>query len=168
MADTVLERRRDSGEAGSPVVATSSPSPAKTPSRSLGTPGPGPSGDTSNATASRTERRTQSFADLEAIVEALHLRAQTLIDKINQKRSNDQTLMEEFKNSLTLKVEVLCKSLEEKMHEQFEQNTMHLQAKVQELTDVMQRISHLQEELRHVCKTLTTVYEDLGLQPEMS
>lgn len=65
-------------------------------------------------------------------------------------------------------VEDLCKRLEEKMHERFEQNNMYLQAKVQELTDVMQRISHLQEELRHVCKTLTTVYEDLGLQPEMS
>lgn len=53
------------------------------------------------------------------------------------------------------------------MHQQFEQNNMHLQAKVQELTDVMQRINHLQEELRQVCNTLTTVYEDLGLQPEM-
>ncbi|XP_077326437.1 synaptonemal complex central element protein 2 [Lithobates pipiens] len=166
MEDAVLKRRRDSGEAGAPV-ATSSSSPAKTSSWSFSTPVSGPSEDTSNAIASRTERGSQSFAELEANVEALQLRAQSLIDKINKKRNKDQTLLEDFKKSLTMKVEVLCQALEEKMHQRFEQNNMLLQAKMQELTDVMQRINHLQEELRQVCNTLTTVYEDLGLQPEM-
>ncbi|KAM5171802.1 synaptonemal complex central element protein 2 [Mantella aurantiaca] len=166
MADT--EHRENPEESGAPAVGKSSPAPLQTSSRCPSPPVPGPSGDSSNTTAGRSEGKSPGyFAELDAVVEALQIRAQSLIDKINEKRGKDQTVMEDFKTSFNLKVKDLCQCLEERMYQLYEQNNIHLQAKVQELTDVIERIGHLQEELRQVCHTLTTVYKNMGLQPDM-
>ncbi|KAL4688769.1 hypothetical protein H8959_005021 [Pygathrix nigripes] len=43
-----------------------------------------------------------------------------------------------------------------------------IQEKLQEFTQKMAKISHLETELKQVCHSVETVYKDLCLQPEKS
>ncbi|XP_072255656.1 synaptonemal complex central element protein 2 [Pyxicephalus adspersus] len=168
MADADPEHKEGSEQSGSPVIDKSGPAPVPTSSWSPSTTEPRQSGDAANAAALNTEGKSPGyFATLDASVEALQIRAQSLIDKINEKRSKDQIMIKDFNVNLTLKVTNLSQCLEERMYQEYEQNNNQLQAKLQEFTEVMERIGLLQEELKQVCQTLIPVYKDLGLQPDM-
>ncbi|XP_068128288.1 synaptonemal complex central element protein 2 [Hyperolius riggenbachi] len=144
------------------------PGPSSAPASARSSSPPGSGGDALNITASKPCGNSPSyFAALDATVEALQDRAQSLIDKINEKRAKDQIVMKNFKANLNMKVAEMTQILEDRMYQQYEKNNNVLQAKLKELTEVIEDISHLQESLKQVCHTITTVYNDLGLQPDM-
>ncbi|KAM4036710.1 synaptonemal complex central element protein 2 isoform 1-T5 [Anomaloglossus baeobatrachus] len=131
----------------------------------------GPSFSTPGSDAATTssggvsEGKTSNyFAALDSNVEALQSRAQGLIDKINEGRFKDQTMMKDFNTNLNIKVAELSQCLEDRMYQMYEQNNTQLQVRLQELTEIIERIGQLQTELKQVCQTVVTVYKDLGLQ----
>ncbi|XP_063787338.1 synaptonemal complex central element protein 2 [Pseudophryne corroboree] len=107
------------------------------------------------------------FAALEASVEGLQSHAQSLIDKINERRSKDQAIMKSFNTNLTTKVAEVTQCLEDRMYQLYEQNNTLLQVRLQELTGLIDRIGQLQAELKKVCQTVVTIYKDMCLQPEI-
>ncbi|XP_069460272.1 synaptonemal complex central element protein 2 isoform X2 [Ambystoma mexicanum] len=119
-------------------------------------PSPTPSMVTSHGDSSMAVMDSKSanyFAVLDSSIEGLQNRAQHLIDKINENRKKDQTLLNNFRESLTMKVSDLMQKLEEKMYEIYDHNNKLLQDKLQELPEILERITQLETELKqsNVC-----------------
>ncbi|XP_030052863.1 synaptonemal complex central element protein 2 [Microcaecilia unicolor] len=107
------------------------------------------------------------FALLDSHLQCLQNRAQELIDKVNEKRKEDQTLLNNLKESLMVKVSDLTQTLEDQMYQIYDHHNRLLQDKLQEFLEIMERISKLEAELIQVCQTVVTVYKDLCVQPEI-
>uniref|UniRef100_A0A8C0CMB6 Synaptonemal complex central element protein 2 n=1 Tax=Balaenoptera musculus TaxID=9771 RepID=A0A8C0CMB6_BALMU len=60
----------------------------------------------------------------------------------------------------------LTEKLEERMYQIYNHHNKIIQEKLQEFTQKMAKISHLETELKEVCHTVETVYKDLCGQPE--
>ncbi|XP_068778848.1 synaptonemal complex central element protein 2 [Struthio camelus] len=142
------------------------------------------------------------FAALDSNIGNLQQRTQQLIDKVNDNRKKDHTVMSNFRESLLLKVTgpeggealgegsrgsflargkrlALCtvergeqkvsglaEKLEERMFHLYDLHNKLIQEKLQELSEVMERMGRIQAELRQVCHTVEAAYKDLCLQPE--
>lgn len=155
---------------GSHISQVERSRPAFSESKMRNAPSPSPSLSSSLGDSNMTAMDTKSanyFAALDASIEGLQNRAQQLIDKINENRKKDQSLLGNFRESLTLKVTDLAQKLEEKMYELYDHNNKLLQDKLQELPEILERISQLETELKQVCHTVVTVYKDLCVQPEL-
>nr|BAK63363.1 SYCE2 protein [Pan troglodytes] len=74
--------------------------------------------------------------------------------------------MTNFRNSLKTKVSDLTEKLEERIYQIYNDHNKIIQEKLQEFTQKMAKISHLETELKQVCHSVETVYKDLCLQPE--
>ncbi|CAM4681944.1 unnamed protein product [Caretta caretta] len=107
------------------------------------------------------------FAALDSNIENLQKRTQQLIEKINENRKKDHTVMSNFRESLLLKVSSLAEKLEEMMFLIYDRHNKQMQDKLQELSEIMERISQIQTELRQVCHTVEAAYKDLCVQPEV-
>ncbi|XP_065275696.1 synaptonemal complex central element protein 2 [Emys orbicularis] len=107
------------------------------------------------------------FAALDSNIENLQRRTQQLIEKINENRKKDHTVMSNFRESLMLKVSSLAEKLEEMMFLIYDRHNKQMQDKLQELSEIMERISQIQTELRQVCHTVEAAYKDLCVQPEV-
>nr|KAF6402625.1 synaptonemal complex central element protein 2 [Rousettus aegyptiacus] len=112
------------------------------------------------------ESREQEAGRGPASIEILKKRAQELIDNINESRQKDHALMTNFRDSLKIKVSDLTEKLEERMYQLYNHHNKIIQEKLQEFTQKMAKISHLETELKQVCHTVETVYKDLCVQPE--
>ncbi|XP_023380373.1 synaptonemal complex central element protein 2 isoform X1 [Pteropus medius] len=106
------------------------------------------------------------FSSLDSSIEILKKRAQELIENINESRQKDHALMTNFRDSLKIKVSDLTEKLEERMYQLYNHHNKIIQEKLQEFTQKMAKISHLETELKQVCHTVETVYKDLCVQPE--
>ncbi|KAM9259185.1 synaptonemal complex central element protein 2 [Morus bassanus] len=106
------------------------------------------------------------FALLDASVGSLQQRAQQLIDRVNDSRKEDHTVMSGFRESLLLKVSGLAEQLEERLFHLYDLNNELIQERLQELAEVMERVGQAEAELRQVCRTVEAAYHDLCLQPE--
>nr|KAF6273641.1 synaptonemal complex central element protein 2 [Myotis myotis] len=109
------------------------------------------------------------FSSLDSSIEILKKRAQELIENINESRQKDHALMTNFRDSLKIKVSDLTEKLEERMYQLYNHHNKIIQEKLQEFTQKMAKISHLETELKQVCHTVETVYkdfQDLCVQPE--
>uniref|UniRef100_A0A8C3IIR6 Synaptonemal complex central element protein 2 n=1 Tax=Chrysemys picta bellii TaxID=8478 RepID=A0A8C3IIR6_CHRPI len=104
---------------------------------------------------------------LDSNIENLQRRTQQLIEKINENRKKDHTVMSNFRESLMLKVSSLAEKLEEMMFLIYDRHNKQMQDKLQELSEIMERISQIQTELRQVCHTVEAAYKDLCVQPEV-
>ncbi|XP_067416448.1 synaptonemal complex central element protein 2 [Emydura macquarii macquarii] len=107
------------------------------------------------------------FMALDSNIENLQKRTQQLIEKINENRKKDHTVMSNFRDSLLLKVSSLAEKLEEMMFLIYDCHNKQMQDKLQELSEIMERISQIQTELRQVCHTVEAAYKDLCKQPEV-
>uniref|UniRef100_A0A8C3JQW1 Synaptonemal complex central element protein 2 n=1 Tax=Calidris pygmaea TaxID=425635 RepID=A0A8C3JQW1_9CHAR len=125
------------------------------------TPRPGPT-----ATPRVPGPASRYFASLDASVGALQQRAQQLIDKVNDSRKEDHTVMSGFRESLLLKVSGLAEQLEERLFHLYGLHNELIQERLQELAEVMERVGQAEDELRQVCRTVEAAYRDLCLQPE--
>ncbi|XP_078216810.1 synaptonemal complex central element protein 2 isoform X4 [Callithrix jacchus] len=108
------------------------------------------------------------FSSLDSSIDILQKRAQELIENINESRQKDHALMTNFRNSLKTKVSDLTEKLEERIYQIYNDHNKIIQEKLQEFTQKMAKISHLETELKQVCHSVETVYKDLCLQPEQS
>uniref|UniRef100_A0A8C9JY00 Synaptonemal complex central element protein 2 n=1 Tax=Panthera tigris altaica TaxID=74533 RepID=A0A8C9JY00_PANTA len=106
------------------------------------------------------------FSSLDSSIDILKKRAQDLIENINESRQKDHALMTNFRDSLKIKVSDLTEKLEERMYQIYNHHNKIIQEKLQEFTQKMAKISHLETELKQVCHSVETVYKDLCIQPE--
>ncbi|XP_040846897.1 synaptonemal complex central element protein 2 [Ochotona curzoniae] len=106
------------------------------------------------------------FSSLDSSIDVLKKRAQELIESINESRQKDHALMTNFRDSLKNKVSDLTEKLEERMYQLYDHHNRLIQEKLQEFTQKMANISHLEAELKQVCHSVETVYKDLCQQPE--
>ncbi|XP_059949994.1 synaptonemal complex central element protein 2 isoform X4 [Mesoplodon densirostris] len=106
------------------------------------------------------------FSSLDSSIDILKKRAQELIENINESRQKDHALMTNFRDSLRIKVSDLTEKLEERMYQIYNHHNKIIQEKLQEFTQKMAKISHLETELKEVCHTVETMYKDLCGQPE--
>ncbi|XP_044607825.2 synaptonemal complex central element protein 2 isoform X3 [Equus asinus] len=106
------------------------------------------------------------FSSLDSSIDILKKRAQELIENINESRQKDHALMTNFRDSLKIKVSDLTEKLEERMYQIYNHHNKLIQDKLQEFTQKMAKISHLETELKQVCHSVETVYKDLCVQPE--
>uniref|UniRef100_A0A6I8PPP9 Synaptonemal complex central element protein 2 n=1 Tax=Xenopus tropicalis TaxID=8364 RepID=A0A6I8PPP9_XENTR len=118
------------------------------------------------SSSSLEAKSSNYFSALDATVEDLKNRAQILIDKINEGRNKDQALMKNFNESLAKKVAELSKILEARMYCMYDEHNKLLQERLQELPEIMDRIGELQSELKQVCQTVVTVYQDICVHPD--
>ncbi|XP_007469181.1 PREDICTED: synaptonemal complex central element protein 2 [Lipotes vexillifer] len=107
------------------------------------------------------------FSSLDSSINILKKRAQELIENINESRQKDHALMTNFRDSLRIKVSDLTEKLEERMYQIYNHHNKIIQEKLQEFTQKMAKISHLETELKEVCHSVETVYKDLCGQPEV-
>ncbi|KAI5935567.1 Synaptonemal complex central element protein 2 [Manis javanica] len=107
------------------------------------------------------------FSSLDLSIDTLKKRAQELIENINEGRQKDYAFMTNFRDSLKIKVSDLTEKLEERMHQTYNDHNKIIQEKLQEFTQKMANISHLETELKQVCHTVESVYKDLCVQPEV-
>ncbi|XP_060000966.1 synaptonemal complex central element protein 2 [Lagenorhynchus albirostris] len=106
------------------------------------------------------------FSSLDSSIDILKKRAQELIENINESRQKDHALMTNFRDSLRIKVSDLTEKLEERMYQIYNHHNKIIQEKLQEFTQKMAKISHLETELKEVCHSVETMYKDLCGQPE--
>ncbi|XP_062966711.1 synaptonemal complex central element protein 2 isoform X2 [Cynocephalus volans] len=106
------------------------------------------------------------FSSLDSTIDILKKRAKELIENINENRQKDHALMTNFRDSLNIKVSDLTEKLEERMYQIYNHHNKIIQEKLQEFTEKITTISHLETELKQVCHTVETVYKDLCVQPE--
>ncbi|XP_029072709.1 synaptonemal complex central element protein 2 [Monodon monoceros] len=107
------------------------------------------------------------FSSLDSSIDILKKRAQELIENINESRQKDHALMTNFRDSLRIKVSDLTEKLEERMYQIYNHHNKIIQEKLQEFTQKMAKISHLETELKEVCHSVETMYKDLCSQPEV-
>ncbi|XP_008046222.1 synaptonemal complex central element protein 2 [Carlito syrichta] len=108
------------------------------------------------------------FSSLDSSIDILTKRAQELIENINESRQKDHELMTNFRNSLKIKVSDLIEKLEERIYQIYNHHNKIIQEKLQEFTQKMAKINHLETELKQVCHSVETVYKDLCVQPEQN
>ncbi|XP_059689008.1 synaptonemal complex central element protein 2 [Gavia stellata] len=118
------------------------------------------------AEAALDGQASRYFASLDASVESLQQRAQQLIDRVNDSRKEDHTVMSGFRESLLLKVSGLAEQLEERLFHLYGLHNELIQERLQELAEVMERVGQAEAELQQVCRTVEAAYRDLCLQPE--
>uniref|UniRef100_A0ABK0L757 Phenylalanine--tRNA ligase alpha subunit n=1 Tax=Rattus norvegicus TaxID=10116 RepID=A0ABK0L757_RAT len=107
------------------------------------------------------------FSSLDSSIETLKKKAQELIENINESRQKDHALMTNFRDSLKMKVSDLTEKLEERMYQVYSHHSKIIQERLQEFTQKMAKISHLEMELKQVCQTVETMYKDLCVQSEV-
>ncbi|GAB1293400.1 Synaptonemal complex central element protein 2 [Apodemus speciosus] len=107
------------------------------------------------------------FSSLDSSIETLKKKAQELIENINESRQKDHALMTNFRDSLKMKVSDLTEKLEERMYQVYSHHSKIIQERLQEFTQKMAKISHLEMELKQVCQTVETVYKDLCIRSEV-
>ncbi|XP_068524621.1 synaptonemal complex central element protein 2 [Anas acuta] len=106
------------------------------------------------------------FAALDSSVGDLRQRAQRLIDRVNESRKEDHSVLSGFRDSLLLKVSDLAEQLEERLFQLYSLHNEQIQQRLHELAEVMERVRQAEDELQHVCRTVEAAYKDLCLQPE--
>ncbi|CAI5796251.1 Hypothetical predicted protein [Podarcis lilfordi] len=122
----------------------------------------------SNTTGGESDSKSSSyFIALDSSIENLQERAQQIIDKMNEKRKEDQVLMNNFREGLLMKVSSLAEKLEESMFPVYDHHNKLIQDKIQELYQIMERIKQIEAELRKVCHTVEMLYKDLCEQSEL-
>ncbi|XP_075896756.1 synaptonemal complex central element protein 2 [Nelusetta ayraudi] len=95
-------------------------------------------------------------------VEDISKRAQDLVEKINESRTNDQKVMENFQGQLMEKVTEVCQQMKENMYTVYEENSNEMQVKLQELTEVLESCNKLIKELMEASQALAGLRADLA------
>ncbi|ETE73209.1 Synaptonemal complex central element protein 2, partial [Ophiophagus hannah] len=120
-----------------------------------------------NVSGGRPDSKASNyFIALDSTIESLQERTQQLIDKINENRKKDHVLMNNFRESLLMKVSSLAEKLEESVFPVYDHNNKLIQDKLQELSEIMEKIRQIENELKQVCHTVEMMYKDLCGQPE--
>ncbi|KAL0993020.1 hypothetical protein UPYG_G00102260 [Umbra pygmaea] len=106
------------------------------------------------------QETTASFA-LSSSIEEIGKMAQDVIERINQSRALDQEIMTSFENKLMNKVSEVCQQVKEQLFSSYDEHSSGMEAKLQELSEVLVRSSHLNMELQGASQTLSDINNSL-------
>ncbi|KAM7393744.1 hypothetical protein PAMP_020593 [Pampus punctatissimus] len=90
-------------------------------------------------------------------------RVQELVEKINHSRISDQKVMDSLQEKLMEKVKEICQQMKEHMYTVYEENSNEMQVKLQELSEVLESCTKLNDELLEACQALTSLREGLAI-----
>ncbi|XP_067440160.1 synaptonemal complex central element protein 2 isoform X1 [Thunnus thynnus] len=90
-------------------------------------------------------------------------RVQELVEKINDSRTSDQRVMDSFQEKLVEKVKEICQQMKEHMYTVYEENSNEMQVKLQELTEVLENCTKLNNELLEANQALASLREGLAI-----
>ncbi|XP_056223429.1 synaptonemal complex central element protein 2 isoform X2 [Seriola aureovittata] len=96
-------------------------------------------------------------------IDYISRRVQELLEKINGSRTSDQKIMDSFQEKLTEKVSETCRQMKEHMFTVYEENGNEMQVKLQELTEVLESCTKLNNELLEASQALTSLREGLTI-----
>ncbi|XP_028841074.1 synaptonemal complex central element protein 2 isoform X2 [Denticeps clupeoides] len=121
--------------------------------------------DSGISDAGTTNRQPADIYDrsfpLSSRIDEIGKKAQDLIDRINEGREMDQKVMRSFEDSLAKKLNEVCEDLKEQMFRQYEEHSLGMEVKLQELSEVLKRSSQLSIELQEASQTLSAINTDL-------
>ncbi|XP_013873510.1 synaptonemal complex central element protein 2 [Austrofundulus limnaeus] len=118
-----------------------------------------PSGDKSYSVALTEIQEQQGSSS----VDDISRRAQEMVEKINQSRASDQNVMDSFEQKLIQKVTEMFQQMKEHMYTVYEKNSAEMQLKLQELAEVLDSCTKLNDELVEAGQALASLREALGI-----
>ncbi|KAK5610618.1 hypothetical protein CRENBAI_002402 [Crenichthys baileyi] len=142
------------------------------PSTSMSTPKKGNKDSlTLDDTAYDLSRNTSSSVSLTEIerqhssscIDDISKKAQEMVEKINHGRTRDQEMMDSFQEKLTEKVTEMCQLMKEHMYIVYEKNSNEIQVKLQELSEVLENCSKLNQELLEASQALACLRDGLDI-----
>ncbi|XP_075320386.1 synaptonemal complex central element protein 2 [Odontesthes bonariensis] len=95
-------------------------------------------------------------------IDDISRRAQELVENINHSRTSDQKVMDNFQEKIVEKVTETCQQMKEHMYTVYEENSGEMQVKLQELSEVLESCSKLNQELLEASQALAGLREGLG------
>ncbi|XP_051801861.1 synaptonemal complex central element protein 2 [Acanthochromis polyacanthus] len=98
-----------------------------------------------------------------SIIEDISRRAQKMVEKINHSRTSDQKVMDSFEEKLLEKVREMCQQMKGHMYTVYEENSDEMQVKLQELSEVLESCTKLNNELLEANRALACLREGLAI-----
>ncbi|XP_061844206.1 synaptonemal complex central element protein 2 isoform X2 [Nerophis lumbriciformis] len=98
-----------------------------------------------------------------SIVNDISTRVQDLVQKVHDRRTSDQKEIEDFQETILEKVTEMCQQMKQDMYIAYEENSVVMEVKLQELTEVLERCSVLQNELLEASSVLANIRENLAI-----
>ncbi|KAM9770079.1 synaptonemal complex central element protein 2 [Menidia menidia] len=95
-------------------------------------------------------------------IDDISRRAQEMVEKINHSRTSDQKVMDSFQEKIIEKVTEMCQQMKEQMYTVYEKNSNEMQLKLQELSEVLESCSKLNQELLEASQALAGLREGIG------
>ncbi|KAG5279756.1 hypothetical protein AALO_G00081250 [Alosa alosa] len=93
-------------------------------------------------------------------------KAQDLIERINHSRAMDQKVIANFEDTLMKKVRETCQELKDHLFNHYEEQSHGMEARLQELSEVLGRSSQLSVELQGASQVLVSINKGLQQTPE--
>lgn len=93
--------------------------------------------------------------------EGLADHAQSIIDEMEVKRKNDETLIAEFRKTMEMQTDSWCELLERSLGKVYEKNNDICQEKLQQLYTILGRINQLEQEMLAFKQSLKILYSDV-------
>ncbi|XP_076001806.1 synaptonemal complex central element protein 2 [Genypterus blacodes] len=100
-------------------------------------------------------------------VDNMSRRVQELLDKIHDRRNHDQKVLDSFQEKLVKKVTDVCQQMKEPLYTAYEVNSKVIEAKLQELTEVLDSCSKLSNELQEANGALEALRVNLATDPNI-
>ncbi|XP_002165182.3 uncharacterized LOC100207207 isoform X1 [Hydra vulgaris] len=86
---------------------------------------------------------------------------QSIIDDMEVKRKDDETLIVEFRKSMEIQTEIWCDLLEKTLAKVYMKNNNTCQEKFQQLHTILGRISQLEQEMSSFKQSLNSLYAEV-------
>ncbi|XP_026214558.1 synaptonemal complex central element protein 2 isoform X1 [Anabas testudineus] len=113
-----------------------------------------------SSSGSMTELQEQHSS---SSIDVISKRAQELVEKINNSRASNQKVMDSFQENLLAKVTETCLLMKEHMYTVYEDNGNEMQVKLQELSEVLESCTKLNNELLEANRALASLREGLAV-----
>ncbi|CAL8357112.1 unnamed protein product [Boreogadus saida] len=112
---------------------------------------------------SSLEQSSLSSSTNHSKIDDISAQVQHMVAKINDRRANDQKVMESFQETLAEKVTEFSQEMKEHMYAVYEDNSCDMQTKLSELSGVLERCSQLNEDLLGARQALKGLSQGLAL-----
>ncbi|XP_034544231.1 synaptonemal complex central element protein 2 [Notolabrus celidotus] len=96
-------------------------------------------------------------------IDGISRRVQDLVEKINDSRTRDQEMMDNFQEKLVSKVTEMFQQMKENIFTVYEENSSVMQIKLQELSEVLESCTELNKELMEASQALKSLREGLAI-----
>ncbi|CAL8269687.1 unnamed protein product [Gadus morhua 'NCC'] len=112
---------------------------------------------------SSLEQSSLSSSTNHSKIDDISAKVQYMVARINDRRANDQKVMESFQETLAEKVTEFSQEMKEHMYAVYEDNSCDMQTKLEELSGVLERCSQLNEDLLGARQALKGLSQGLAL-----